>query len=149
MAKGKYHKWIEGDGLIKLEAWARDGLTDEQIASNIGVNRGTLYTWMNQHPIIRNALKKGKEVVDIQVENALLRRALGTTVEEVVTEVDSNGKKHKKVTKKEIPPDTTAQIYWLKNRRRDKWKDKWDVEVSGELRTVIVDDLAAQDKKDK
>lgn len=149
MAKGKYHEWIEGDGLIKLEAWARDGLTDEQIASNIGVNRGTLYTWMNQYPIIRNALKRGKEVVDIQVENALLRRALGTTIEEVVTEVDSNGKKHKKVTTKEVPPDTTAQIYWLKNRRRDKWKDKWDVELSGELRTVIVDDLAAQDKKDK
>ena len=77
MAKGKYIDWIEPEGLLKLEGWARDGLVDEQIAQNIGIAASTLYEWKKQYPEISEALKKGKEVVDRQVENALLKRALG------------------------------------------------------------------------
>ena len=77
MAKGKYQRWLEPDGLILLEGWARDGLTDEDIAHNIGVNPCTLYDWKNKYPKISEAIKKGKEVVDIMVENALLKRAMG------------------------------------------------------------------------
>ena len=77
MAKGKYQRWLEPDGLTLLEGWARDGLTDEQIAKNCGCNAATLYDWKKRYPEISKALKKGKEVVDIQVENALLKRALG------------------------------------------------------------------------
>lgn len=73
MAKGKYQKWLTKDGLTLLEAWARDGLTDEQIAHNIGVSTVTLYDWKNKYPNISNSLKRGKEVVDIEVENALLK----------------------------------------------------------------------------
>ena len=124
MANGKYQQWLEPEGLILLEGWARDGLTDEQIAGNIGINTSTLYDWKNKFPKISEALKKGKEVVDIQVENALLKRALGYDFQE--TRVEKSAKDGTKIiqTLKHIPADTTAQIFWLKNRRPDKWRDK-------------------------
>ncbi len=75
--KGKFEEWLTDDGLTRLTGWARDGLTDEQIAANIGINRCTLYDWMKRYDNISNAIKKGKEPVDTQVENALLKRALG------------------------------------------------------------------------
>ncbi|WP_343844514.1 helix-turn-helix domain-containing protein, partial [Faecalicatena contorta] len=77
MAKGKYQEWLTPEGLLKIEGWARDGLTDEQIATNIGISRDTLYRWKNEYSDISDTLKRGKEVVDRQVENALLKRALG------------------------------------------------------------------------
>lgn len=124
MANGKYQQWLEPEGLTLLEGWARDGLTDEQIAGNIGINTSTLYDWKNKFPKISEALKKGKEVVDIQVENALLKRALGYEFQE--TRVEKSDKDGTKIiqTLKHIPADTTAQIFWLKNRRPDKWRDK-------------------------
>lgn len=127
MANGKYQQWLEPEGLTLLEGWARDGLTDEQIAGNIGINTSTLYDWKNKFPKISEALKKGKEVVDIQVENALLKRALGYDFQE--TRVEKSDKDGTKViqTLKHIPADTTAQIFWLKNRRPDKWRDKPEI----------------------
>ena len=127
MAKGKYQQWLEPEGLTLLEGWARDGLTDEQIAGNIGINTSTLYDWKNKFPKISEALKKGKEVVDIQVENALLKRALGYEFQE--TRVEKSDKDGTKIIQilKHIPADTTAQIFWLKNRRPDKWRDKPEI----------------------
>ena len=127
MANGKYQQWLEPEGLILLEGWARDGLTDEQIAGNIGINTSTLYDWKNKFPKISEALKKGKEVVDIQVENALLKRALGYEFQE--TRVEKSDKDGTKIIQilKHIPADTTAQIFWLKNRRPDKWRDKPEI----------------------
>lgn len=132
MARGKYHDWITEEGLLKLEGWARDGLTDEQIAHNIGVARTTLYDWKNKYSDISDALKKGKEVVDREVENALLKRALGYEYEE--TKVEDDGYE-KKITKtiKEVVPDVTAQIFWLKNRKPTVWRDKQDIEHSGTI----------------
>ncbi len=98
MARGKFEYWLTEDGLTLLEGWARDGLTDEQIAHNAGVTAKTLYEWKNKYRDICEALKKGKEIVDFEVESALLNKALSG--------------------------DTTAQIFWLKNRRPDKWRDK-------------------------
>lgn len=98
MAKGKYQRWLEPEGLTLLADWARNGLTDEQIAGEMGCSCSTLYEWKNKYPEISEALKRGKQVVDAQVENALLSSALAGNV--------------------------TAQIYWLKNRRPDQWRDK-------------------------
>ncbi len=120
MAKGKYAKWLEPEGLLLLEGWARDGLTEEQIAYNMGISRETLRVWKNKYSVISGTLKKGKEIVDIQVENALLKRALGYVSKE--QKVTKDGKIIE--LEKEIPPDTTAQIFWLKNRKPDKWRDK-------------------------
>ncbi len=127
MAKGKYQEWLEEDNLIKLEAWARNGLTDEQLANNIGINVATLYTWKNKYSEINDALKRGKEVVDIEVENSLLKAAKGYFVDEektYISEVNGVVTKRKEITKKYIAPNTTAQIFWLKNRKPIEWRDK-------------------------
>lgn len=111
MAKGKYEYWITPEGLTLIEGWARDGLIDEQIAVNIGITPATLYVWKNKFPEISEALKKGKAVVDYEVENALLENALGG--------------------------DTTAQIFWLKNRMPSKWREKQSVELSKPIDETI------------
>ena len=124
----KINEWLENDKLILLEGWAKSGLTDEQIAKNIGINRTTLYDWKKKEVNIANALKKGKEVVDFEVENALLKRALGYEYEE---ETYENGILTKKV-KKHVAPDTTAQIFWLKNRKPNNWKDRVETDEDKE-----------------
>lgn len=138
---GKYYDWITEEGLLKIEGWARDGLTDEQIAHNMGISPSTLYEWKKKYPEILEALKKGKEVVDREVENALLKRALGYEYEEVkqIIEKDENGKDRKRVEKitKHVPPDTGAQIFWLKNRKPNEWRDKRDVSVDGTIDTKV------------
>lgn len=126
MAKGKYEYWITPEGLLKIEGWARDGLVDKQIAANIGVSERTFTDWKSKYSAISSVLKKGKEVVDRQVENALLKRALGYRYDEITIE---NGIETKRVTK-EVIPDTTAQIFWLKNRKREAWTDKQSIELS-------------------
>ena len=119
MAKGKYKRWLEPDGLILLEGWARDGLTDEQIAENIGITATTLYEWKNRFPEISEALKKGKEVVDYEVENALLKKAL--------------------------EGDTTAQIFWLKNRRKERWRDKQEISSSVKVESNPYEGLTTEE----
>lgn len=133
MAKGKYEYWLTPEGLLKLEGWARDGLTDEQIAQNIRISRETLYAWKKKYPDISDALKRGKEIVDRQVENALLKRALGYEYEEVKKKFECGVMTERTVTKKEVIPDVTAQIFWLKNRKPDKWRDKPDYEDTSAL----------------
>ena len=116
----KIQEWLEKDKLILLEGWARDGLTYEQIAKNMNIDVTTLREWRKKESTISFALKKGKEVADYEVENALFKRALGYKYDEITYE---NGIETKRITK-EVAPDTTAQIYWLKNRKPDKWRDK-------------------------
>lgn len=129
MARGKYETWLEPDNLLRLQAWARDGLTLEQIAHNIGCSLSTLFDWRERFPAISEALKKGREVVDIEVENALYKRAVGYSYNETIREMvkdPETGEQALRVTKvitKHVQPDTTAQIYWLKNRRPDRWRD--------------------------
>ena len=147
MANGKYQQWLEPEGLTLLEGWARDGLTDEQLSQNMGIGTTTLYRWKEEYREIREALKRGKEVVDIQVENALLKRALGYEYTEETRELvkdKETGEYSLSVTKivtKEVAPDVTAQIFWLKNRRPDKWRDK-PPEVNGTTDTAKDDELS-------
>lgn len=138
MAKGKYEQWLEPEGLLRLEGWARDGLTDEQIAHNIGIHRDTLIQWKKKFADISDALKKGKEVVDREVENALFKKACGYTVElrkpmkvRRVLYNEETGRKLEEyeevveaVEEVHVPADTTAQIFWLKNRKPEAWRDK-------------------------
>ena len=132
MAKGKYVDWLTPDGLLMIEGWARDGLTEEQIANNMGIAVRTLGVWKEAYPPILHALKRGKAPVDIEVENALLKRALGYEYDEVKTVTDKDGNvKEKTVTRKVVLPDTTAQIFWLKNRKPAQWRDKPLVTITG------------------
>jgi len=106
IAKSKAEYWLTSEGLILLEGWARDGLTDEQIAHNMGLAAGTLYRYKALYGEICEAIKKGKEVVDYTVENALYLSAIGGNV--------------------------IAQIFWLKNRKADKWRDRTEVPLTDE-----------------
>lgn len=128
IAKGKYQEWLTPEGLTVLEGLARDGLTDELICKKIGIGARTFYEWMERFPQMAQAIKKGKAPVDIQVENALLKRALGYDYEETITEVEElaggRQKKHIRKVTKHMPADTTAQIFWLKNRKPERWRDK-------------------------
>ena len=127
MAKGKYLDWITPDGLLLIEGWARDGLTEGQISKNMGIAEQTLNVWKNKYPEIKESLKKGKAPVDMLVENSLLKRALGYEYQETTTENITNDKGSEvrsKVITKHMAPDVTAQIFWLKNRRPDKWRDR-------------------------
>jgi hypothetical protein len=145
----KYEEWLTDEGLIKIEGWARDGLTNEQIAQNMGITKETLRVWNKTFSVISASLKRGKEVVDRQVENALLKRALGYKYDEVTHESQWDSKKEKfemvptKVVTKEVQPDTTAQIFWLKNRKPEVWRDKQEINHSGGLDnsvTVVFDE---------
>ena len=136
IAKGKFREWITPDGLTMIQGYARDGLTDEQIATKMGISTSTYYQWQINYPEISDAIKKGKAPVDIQVENALLKRALGYDYEEVITEIEevpvrgtdgqstAKQKKHVKKVTRHVPPDVCAIVFWLKNRKPDKWRDK-------------------------
>jgi transposase-like protein len=104
MAKSKADEWLEQDKLTLLEGWARNGLTDEQIAHNMGIVTSTFYEWKKKYPKFSEVLKKNKEVVDLEVENALLKSALSGNI--------------------------TAQIFWLKNRKPKIWRDKVQYENS-------------------
>lgn len=146
MASGKYEYWLSSDGLTLLEGWAREGLTDEQIAHNAGIAVKTLYEWKKKHLPISKALKKGKQVVDIEVENALLKRALGYDYLEERTEKSKKDGTKIIQTLKHIPADVTAQIFWLRNRRPDRWRN--NPENQNDVADVREDDALSRSLKE-
>lgn len=143
MANGKYAEWLTQDGLLLLEGWARDGLTDEQIAQKMGIAPRTYYEWRTKYPQFSQAIKKGKAPVDYEVENTLLKKALGyvMTVKKPMKLKSKKQLSGKAAIEEErieyadeeiyIPPDTTAQIFWLKNRRPEKWRDRPEASQNG------------------
>ena len=141
--KGKYAEWLTDDGLLRIQGWARDGLIDEQIAHNMGVAYSTFRAWVEKFPALSASLKAGKAPVDIEVENALLKSARGFEYEETITEIveqpDGTQRKQIKKVKRYCPPNTTAQIFWLKNRRPDKWRDKQDIALNAAPVKVVID----------
>lgn len=151
MAKGKYQKWLEPESLILIEGWARNGLTDEQIAHNMGIRRETLWAWKAKFPNLDNALKRNREVVDMIVENSLFRSAIGHTVKvkkpiKLKTEKQKVGEGkivEERVemveTEVYIQPNVTAQIFWLKNRANNKWNDRPEMLEYIDARTEEVD----------
>ena len=131
IAKNKYETDVK-PRLVEIEAWKRDGLTNEQIMKNLGIGRDSFYRYKDKYSEFSDALKKGKEVADIEVENALFKRAIGYKYKEVIKEVkEIDGKKstYVKEVVKEMPGDVGAQIFWLKNRKSSKWKDKQDIDI--------------------
>lgn len=132
MGKTKYNT----DFPLLAQGHARQGLSDQQIAYNLGIHVATYYRYQNEHQEFREAILKGKRPVDIEVENALLKRALGYEYEEVHVEYEPPQKpsdkpkpKAVKKIKKFIPPDVGAITVWLFNRRGKFWKDKRQLEI--------------------
>lgn len=102
--KPQYEYWLTEDGLTALTVFARNGLSDEDIAHNCGIGKTALYEWKNRFPEIADALKTSKQAADAIIENALYEKA----------------KKG----------DVTAMIFWLKNRQPERWRDKHDVDTN-------------------
>ena len=142
MAVMKPEEWLEPEKLLLLEGWARDGLFDKQICKNMGVSEATLTNYKRKYPEIKEALRKGKEVVDIEVENAMFKRAIGYTITINEQKIDKDGFVHDLKRDVHIPGDVTAQIFWLKNRKRQQWRDKVEVEKAEKIQKIsIVNDL--------
>lgn len=119
------------------------GATDAELAAYFGVAESTLYKWKNDHPEFSEAIKRGKAPADAAVATAFFNRATGAEwVEEQAIKLKSiqykDGKKVSEEERVEVvevtrraPPDTTAGIFWLKNRKPSAWRDKQDVEHTG------------------
>lgn len=148
-AKGKYHKWLEPENLAQLQAWKRDGLTDEQIAENMGIAKSTFYDWINKHSDISDALKRGQEQMIVHVENALFKRAIGYEYTEKKVRVQENHLGTNTIREqivKEVVPDVGAQIFILKNRSNGKWRDKREYDLSADSANKLDEVLARLDE---
>lgn len=130
MAKPKYLFWLKEENLNKIQEWSLSGATHEDIANAMGINVSTLYAWSNAHEEISNALKTTKDFADIQIENALYKRAKGYTVKLIKQKVTKDGEVITYFDEQHIAPDTTAQIFWLKNRKPSIWRDKVEQGIS-------------------
>jgi hypothetical protein len=144
-------KWPEVENKLALiKAWARDGLIDADIAHNLGISTVTLWKYKTEHISLVNALKDGKEVTDITVENALYKRCIGYSYDEITKErqpIYTDGiitgyqmVETKRVTK-EVLPDPVSTFFWLKNRRKDQWRDKREVENTIEVKAPILEEI--------
>ena len=134
-AKGKYIEWVTPEGLLKIGGWAKDGLIDSEIASNIGISPKTLIEWKKRFPELCNALKETKEIADRTVENAHYKSATGYTVKikKVFKVRHVKYKDGKRVSEDEeliekeeemhVPANVQAQISWLCNRKPGDWKN--------------------------
>lgn len=127
----KTEQIAEEDNLIRIAAYARNGLSEEQICKNLGVALSTFRRAKKDQrygPAICEALRKGKEVVDFEVENMLHKRAMGYSYDEVKEEYENEVLTKRTIIKRMVPPDTTAQIFWLKNRKQEDWRDRREVD---------------------
>ncbi|MFO3718505.1 helix-turn-helix domain-containing protein [Staphylococcus felis] len=125
--------WLKPEALLRVQGWARDGLTMEQIAYNIGISKQTLYRWQEKSSDFLDALKVSREAADREVENALFKNALGFHYIEEQLSDDGAIVEVKKYAK----PNTTAQIFWLKNRKANEWREKQNVEHEGTLNQKV------------
>lgn len=114
------------------------GATDAQLAEFFDIRVSTLKNWKAAHPEFLAALKKGKAEADGQVAKSLYRRALGYSHPAVKIVADAKtGAEHTVRYTERYPPDTTAAIFWLKNRKPEQWRDKQDQEHRGEIKLTI------------
>jgi len=142
-------KWPDvKDKLVQVGAWCRDGLTEKSICHNLGISEQTFNIYKHEHPELCEVLRKGKEVIDITVENALYRRCIGFQYDEVTSERtpvrDDDGIITgyemiitKKVTKTVLADPVSCQ-WWLRNRKPIQWHDRREVETKIEVHAPVL-----------
>ena len=118
------------------------GLTDIQMAKELDIVESTFHLWKKEHPEFSESLKRGKEEPDQKVEDSLFQRATGYSHDAVKILMPAGAPEPIYAPYVEhYAPDTTAAIFWLKNRRPDRWRDQQDVHHSGSLGVTIIDDI--------
>lgn len=140
---GKPTKYVPSRYIPLARALAAAGHLDTETAELMGISTRTLYYWRNKHPEFAEALQAGKEPIDALVQDSLLKRALGYESEEqtVVGVPGGDGKvmpREVKKTKRHIPPDVVACIFWLKNRKPEDWRDKQDHNHTGDVTIEVI-----------
>ncbi len=130
---------------LLAEQFAREGLTDKDIAKKLGISKTSFYDFQNEFPEFSEAVKRGKAPVDVMVENALFKRAIGFEFEETHTEVKLNPDGSGQTTslrkvKKYFPGEVGAQVFWLANRKPDVWKNRQDKNITGKISVLDLSD---------
>lgn len=120
---GKYETHV-APRFEEIKDWVRNGATDKYLWEKLGISERSFYQYKNEFSQFSQVLKETKDYVDAQVESSLLKRALGYSYNEVTKEFSDGEVKVTKIVTKQVVPDTTAQIFWLKNRRPEQWRDK-------------------------
>lgn len=138
MGAGRPTKYKE-EYCIQAEKLCKKGFIDVEIADFFEVNVDTIYEWKKKHPKFSDALKDGKRHSDSKVEDSLYNRALGYEFQEVKEELEGGTVTRTTKTTKQLAGDTTAQIFWLKNRQPERWRDKQ--EVSNTIKIEAIDDF--------
>lgn len=146
-----YKEWLKPEKLKQISQWVESGLLREDIAKNMGIHVATLYEWQVKFSEFADILKTATFAADEKVENALYKNTIGYWYkEEVAIKVRTDHfRKGVKFTTEKIeivalnkwhPAETTAQIFWLKNRRRDEWADRLP-EAPTEEQDEIIDEF--------
>lgn len=134
------------------EGYAKELLTDDQIAAKLGINRATYYSWQNKYSDFSDAIKRGKSASNMDLVKVMKKSAEGYFVEEEVTVIhldkDKQPKSYDRIVKKRyIPPSTTTQIFLAKNRMPDDFQDvnRQKVELQGSLKVNTLAELMMQE----
>lgn len=115
----------------QAEKLCKLGATDKEMADFFAVSEQTINAWKQAHPEFLESLKKGKMLADANVADRLFSRAMGYSHDAVKIAVSPSGEHHQVAFTEHYPPDTTAAIFWLKNRRPDQWREKQTTELTG------------------
>ena len=113
------------------------GATDKEMANFFEVSEQTLNTWKKEHPSFLESLKAGKEEADAKVAQSLYKRALGYSHPDTDIKVVQNEIVQTEIVK-HYPPDTTAAIFWLKNRKSDQWREKQEIDLGANSIKIVV-----------
>ena len=137
---GRPSKYDPNKHPAEVEYYAGEGMTNQEIAASMDINACTINDWMNKYPEFSDAIKRGRKIADDKVEKSLYKRAMGMYVEET-KRVDDGNSVRVETTSKYIA-DTTAMIFWLKNRKPQEWRDKIDHSLSGSVRITSAKELS-------
>ena len=142
LPKKDINSWSTDEGLLYIQSWANDGLTDAEICKKMGIAVTTLWRWCNQEEKIRNAIIRGRDTMTMEVENMMYKCAMGFTYKEQqltregdIVEVE-----------RYYEPSQEAQKFILTNRRKDKWKSKQEVALEAQVEAQTTIKVSEADK---
>ena len=142
LPKKDINSWSTDEGLLYIQSWANDGLTDAEICKKMGIAVTTLWRWCNQEEKIRNAIIRGRDTMTMEVENMMYKCAMGFTYKEQQVTKDGDIVE----VERYYEPSQEAQKFILTNRRKDKWKSKQEVALEAQVEAQTTIKVSEADK---